>query len=258
MEPSAIKQLMNDYGCCVIIPTYNNANTIASVIESVLLYASDVFVVNDGATDNTPSVIENYRDKVSIVSYEINRGKAYALHQGFLAAYKAGFKYAITIDSDGQHFAKDIELFANKLNQGDRIVWVGSRFLNQENMPRKNTFANKFSNFWFALQTLNRLPDTQSGYRLYPLAHVAKINLLGYRYEGELELLVRLAWKGVRAKSAPISVYYAPDGERVSHFRPTKDFFRISVLNTFLTTLAFIYGYPSMLYHSIKASLCRR
>ena len=175
-----------------------------------------------------------------------------------MAVHKAGFKFAITIDSDGQHFAKDIELFANKLSQGDRIVWVGSRFLNQENMPRKNTFANKFSNFWFALQTLNRLPDTQSGYRLYPLAHVAKIKLFGYRYEGELELLVRLAWKGVIAKSVPISVYYAPVGERVSHFRPTKDFFRISVLNTFLTMLAFIYGYPSMLYHSIRSSLGRR
>ena len=255
MEPLAVKQLMADYGCCVIIPTYNNASTIAAVIESVLVYTSDVFVVNDGATDTTPLVIEGYSNRVQVVSYSVNRGKAYALRQGFLAARKAGFKYAITIDSDGQHFAKDIELFVSKLIEGDRIVWVGSRFLTQENMPKKNTFANKFSNFWFALQTLNRLPDTQSGYRLYPLAHASKMNLFGYRYEGELELLVRLAWRGVKAKSLPISVYYAPEGERVSHFRPTKDFVRISVLNTFLTILAFIYGYPSMLYHSIKRKI---
>ena len=83
MEPLVIKQLMKDYGCCVIIPTYNNASTIASVIESVLLYASDVFVVNDGATDSTPSVIDNYRGKVSIVSYKVNRGKAYVYFKAF-------------------------------------------------------------------------------------------------------------------------------------------------------------------------------
>jgi uncharacterized protein (DUF2062 family) len=57
-------------------------------------------------------------------------------------------------------------------------------------------------------------------------------------------VLVRLAWKGVKIISVPVSVYYAPAAERISHFRPYKDFFRISVLNTILVLISFLYIKP--------------
>jgi hypothetical protein len=69
------------------------------------------------------------------------------------------------------------------------------------------------------------------------------------RYEAELEMLVRAAWKGIRILPVPTRVYYPPEGERVTHFRPGKDFFRISALNTLLTLLAIVYGYPSLFFH---------
>lgn len=95
---------------------------------------------------------------------------------------------------------------------------IGNRFLKQENMPEGNTFANKFSNFWFALQTGIYLPDTQSGFRAYPLNMIASMHLFTSRYEAELEYLVRLAWQNVKFVNIPIQVYYAPAGERVTHF----------------------------------------
>jgi hypothetical protein len=69
------------------------------------------------------------------------------------------------------------------------------------------------------------------------------------RYEAELEMLVRCAWRGIKLISLPVRVYYAPEGERVSHFRPGMDFFRISLLNTLFVLLAVVYGYPSIFFH---------
>ena len=112
-------------------------------------------------------------------------------------------------------------------------------------MPAGNTFANRFSNFWFRLQTGISLPDTQTGFRLYPLHHLPCLRLLTARYESELELLVFSAWRGVRLVPVGISVNYPDD--RVTHFRPFWDFFRISLLNSVLCILALVYGYPRML-----------
>jgi glycosyltransferase involved in cell wall biosynthesis len=244
--PTLCKQKLTNYKVAVIIPTYNNIKTVASVIDAVLEYASDVIVVNDGSTDKTLEVLDNYRTKVHVESYPVNRGKGYALTRGFKVAMQKGFSYAITIDSDGQHFASDLPLFAGELDQHPHALMVGSRGMKHDNMAGGSTFANKFSNFWFRLQTATNLPDTQSGFRLYPLHKMGKMKVFTNRYEAELELLVFSAWRGIKMVAVPISVYYAPPEEKVSHFRPFHDFFRISVLNTVLVFMAVCYGYPSM------------
>ncbi len=233
-------------GCCVIIATYNNSGTLMNVINDVRDYIQDIFIVNDGSTDETAQILLS-ADKIKVVSYTKNRGKGYALRQGFKIASESGFRYAITIDSDGQHLAKDIPLFIEKIIQYPDSLIVGSRILVQENMPGGNTFANRFSNFWFRLQTGINLPDTQSGFRLYPLRLISGFHFVTNRYEAELEMLVRYAWKGYNLISIPVEAYYPPVEQRISHFRPFKDFMRISVLNTFFTILAFVYAYPRKL-----------
>ena len=118
-------------------------------------------------------------------------------------------------------------------------------------MPRKNTFANRFSNFWFRLQTAQKLDDTQSGFRIYPLDRLYGMWLVTSRYEAELELMVYAAWHGVRVTGVPVRVLYQPEGERVSHFRPFWDFFRITVLNTLLCFGAVLYALPLALFRII-------
>jgi len=236
---------------CVIIPTYNNDQTLAQVIDSALEYLSAVIVVNDGSTDDTLEILKRYQEKIEIVAYEKNRGKGFALRCGFDRAEQLGYTHAITIDSDGQHFASDIPKFVKAAHENPNALIVGSRNLTQDNMPQKNTFANKFSNFWFTVQTAHRLSDTQSGYRLYPLQKMKRLRPLTSRYEAELEILVRCAWRNIPIISIPIHVYYAPEGKRVTHFRPGIDFVRISLLNSLLTLLAFIYGYPSVVIRKV-------
>lgn len=236
---------------CVIIPTYNNMNTVIEVINNVLEYCRYVIAVNDGSTDGTARLLDGVKDKVTVMGYADNRGKGYALRAGFEEALRRGFKYAITIDSDGQHFASDIPLFYDAIVKYPDALVVGSRMFDQENMPSANTFANRFSNFWFTVQTGCKLPDTQTGYRLYPICRMAKMKFITSRYESELEMLVRCKWRGIKVVPISVGVYYAPEGERVTHFRKGRDFFRISLLNTVLTLCAILYGYPSMLIHRI-------
>lgn len=235
----------------VLIPTYNNASTLNSVISSVLNYCSDVIVVNDGSTDNTESIIAEYKGRIHAISYSPNKGKGFALRAGFAYAAKNSFDNVITIDSDGQHSAADILLFAETAQENPGALIIGSRKLVQENMGGKSTFANRFSNFWFLVQTWKKLPDTQSGFRLYPISTMRGMRFITRRYETELEILVLSAWRRIRLIPIPISVYYAPPDEKVSHFRPFHDFFRISVLNTVLVIFSIVYGYPSMLIRKI-------
>ena len=227
------------------MPTFNNAGTLRDVVERTLQFCPDVIVVNDGCTDTSAEILSSLGEKITVVDYEKNRGKGYALKQGFKKAKELGFEYAITIDSDGQHFPEDILLFINALKHHPDALIVGSRNLNEENMPGKNTFANKFSNFWFKVQTGVDLPDTQTGYRLYPLTNLPNLRFLTSRYEAELELLVCAAWRRTDLIPIKINVFYPKAEERVTHFRPFWDFFRISVLNTFLCMLAIVYGLPS-------------
>ena len=241
-----------DRKICVIIPTYNNAGTIKQVIEDVLRFCHHVIVVNDGSTDHTSEILHHLSLPIEIISYQKNKGKGHALVEGFRFAIHQGFTHAITIDADGQHFAEDIPCLISGLERCGNGIIVGCRNLSEENMPRKNTFANRFSNFWFYLQTGINLSDTQSGYRLYTLSSLRGLSLITSRYEAELELLVWAAWAGTTITSVPVRVYYPPVNERVSHFRPVYDFFRISVLNTLLCIGAIIYGYPARLIQGVK------
>ena len=238
-----VKETLKARGICVIIPTFNNAGTLEHVVLSALDYCGDVIVVNDGSTDDTYEILQRIAG-ITIVSYNTNRGKGYALKKGFQKAQSLGLAYAITMDADGQHLASDIPLLlqANKEHPGALIV--GERALEGVQRSKGSVFANKFSNFWFYVQTGRHLPDTQTGYRLYPLRKLYGLSLLTSRYEAELELLVFASWHGVQLVSTPIHVYYPPKEERVSHFRPKKDFLRISVLNTILCFLAIVYGLP--------------
>ena len=226
---------------CAVIPTFNNGGTVADVVRGVLRQGLPVILVDDGSVDDTARKLEGL--DIKYIRHEKNRGKGCALKTGFEAARELGCRFVLTIDADGQHDPYDIPALVAAA--GERTLVIGSRNIAAEGMSSGSTFANRFSNFWFTVQTGWRLPDTQTGYRIYPLEGLPSLRLLTSRYEAELALLVFSAWKGLRLVPVPVRVYYPED--RVSHFRPFADFFRISVLNTVLCVLAVVYGYPRML-----------
>lgn len=239
---------------CAVIPTYQNAKTLLKIVADVHRVVDTVFVVDDGSNDGTAALLDkatgNERPE-KVLTHPKNCGKGAALKTGLTYARQQGFRYAVTVDADGQHRADDIPALLKAVEEEPDALAIGSRGLQHENMPAKSTFANRFSNFWFALQTLQRLPDTQSGLRVYPLRRLHGLRWMSARYEAELTLLVFSAWAGVKLLPVPVSVYYPPRDQRVTHFRPGRDFTRISVLNTLLCFLMVVYGWPRIFCRQI-------
>ena len=236
---------VSDIQGCIIIPTYNNEKTLRRVVLEIMSIVpkESIIIVNDGSTDSTNEILNEFENHVLILKNEQNKGKGFSLRKGFKKAIELGFQNAITIDSDGQHYPEDIQLIIEKGFENKGAVIMGSRNMQQDGVPQKSSFGNKFSNFWFKIETWITLPDTQTGFRLYPLQPLRKMHLFTNKFELEIEVIVRLAWKNVKFVPVQIRVKYDPD-ERVSHFRPGRDFFRISVLNSILVTFALIYYYP--------------
>ncbi|MFH7011555.1 DUF2062 domain-containing protein [Flavobacterium sp. FlaQc-52] len=242
MKPTLPQQdLINSTHFCVLVPTYNNHKTLRKVLDSVLDFTPNIIIINDGSTDETSTILKDY-SQLTQIHHAKNSGKGMALRNGFKKAIELNFEYAITIDSDGQHFATDIPNFLAEIQKQPDSLLIGSRNMTQENVPKKSSFGNKFSNFWFWFETGIKLDDTQSGFRLYPLRLIPK-KYYTNKFEFEIEVIVRSAWKGILVKNIPIQVLYDPT-ERVSHFRPFKDFTRISILNTVLVLNALLYIKP--------------
>ena len=250
VDSLAYKQKFKALKCCVLMPTYNNATTIGAVVQDVMQYSDDICVVNDGSTDNTLDVLSQFTG-LKIYSYTKNQGKGWALRQGFKFAVQNGYDYAITIDSDGQHYAKDLPTMLSVLEENNDAIVIGARNMDQVSVPGKSNFGNKFSNFWFTLETGIDVPDTQSGYRLYPVKRLESMRFFTYKYEFEIEVLVRAAWNGIKVLAVPVSVYYPPAEERISHFRPFQDFSRISVLNTVLVFWTFLWIKPRDFFRNL-------
>ncbi|MGJ8744083.1 DUF2062 domain-containing protein [Polaribacter sp.] len=252
MRESTIQHTIEQLKCCVIVPTYNNHKTLQRVLNNVLQYTKNIIVVNDGATDTTKNILAEY-EQITQIHILKNTGKGNALRKGFKRAISLGFDFAITIDSDGQHFPDDIPLFIETLQNSENknLLLIGARNMNQESVPKKSSFGNKFSNFWYWAETGITLQDTQSGFRLYPLKAIEKLRFYTKKFEFEIEVIVKAAWLGVAVKNIPIKVLY-DETERVSHFRPFKDFTRISILNTWLVIVTFLYIKPRDLFRRLK------
>ena len=250
--PLNISQRLAALKCCILMPTYNNEKTLKRVIDGVLSYTKNLIIVNDGATDTTPIILKDY-PFLEQIHFPKNKGKGSAFKTGFKLAEKLGYDYAITIDSDGQHYPDDIPVFLTALEKSKKkeILLIGARNMAQEGVPKGNSFGNRFSNFWYWFETGIRLQDTQSGYRLYPLKKINEQTYFTNRFEFEIEVIVRAAWNGIKVKNVPIKVLY-DKRERVSHFRPFMDFFRISILNTCLVLIALLYIKPRDFFRALK------
>ncbi|MCA2961827.1 MAG: glycosyltransferase family 2 protein [Silvanigrellales bacterium] len=234
MEKSVLKPL-------VVLPTYNNAATLEVVLNDVIRYAPPgmrIVVVNDGSTDATANVLLRFADVV-VIDLGENRGKGEALVAGFHYARVNGYSHVITMDTDGQHFASDIPFFIDALRKEPKAVWLGDRQLLSApvpNAPSSSIFGCRFSNFWVRLETGFWLPDTQTGFRCYPVLGSPFSSLRAKRYDFEIEILAHSAWAGFPLRSIPIGVHYPPRGQRVSHFHPWHDNLRLTWTHTRLCT----------------------
>lgn len=257
-QTQIVQSQMEQLKCCVLVPTYNNHKTLKKVLDGVIAHTKNIIVVNDGSTDTTTEILKDFSE-IEQIHLPKNKGKGNALKIGFKKALNLGYEFAITIDSDGQHFPEDIPIFLIALQKEatKNVIYIGARNMNQADVPGSSSFGNKFSNFWFWFETETRLKDTQSGYRLYPLKEIEKLKLYTPKFEFEIEVIVKASWNGTLVKNVPVQISYGNE-ERVSHFRKGPDFARISVLNTWFVLVAIFWIKPRDLYRRFRKKGFRR
>jgi len=211
----------------LIIPLYNHEEKVADVVLGVLKLGWPVFVVDDGSTDSSYERIKAI-DGIAILRHRENEGKGAAIRTGFAAAAQVA-DWAVTIDADGQHHPEDVTHLIRAIPENQRPIIVGRREgMLTPDIPWTSRFGRQFSNFWVRLSGGPRMTDSQSGMRLYPLPEAMNLKVNSRRFQFEVEILVKAAWKGIPVIEAPIRVTYQPGSGRVSHFRPFVDFLRNS------------------------------
>lgn len=200
----------------VVVPTYNNPLTIANVANDVLSRGYKLIIVDDGSEVNVSSLV-NKHDNLTVLRHETNQGKGEAIITGAKEAQKRGFSYFISLDGDGQHLASQIEKICDACDGKDQII-IGARNFDINNVPNGSKFGRWFSNFWACWDTEQTITDSLSGFRLYPTS-ILDLIIRTKRFDWEMEVLVKHAWKGRLIKEVIIECYYPTPEERVSHFK---------------------------------------
>ena len=209
---------------CILIPAYNAAHTIASVIRECLSFGLPVVVVNDGSTDGTAIVVADF--PVVLLSHDTNQGKGLALRSGFSWALQHGFSWVVTVDADGQHDVSAAERLAASARQADVDILIASRFSQFEEMSGLRKSWNRFGGWCMRARTGFEVNDSQSGFRCYSSRLLNTVTMSASGYDLEMELLMQ-AWRhGFRVASLSVAARVA-DGRSTSHFRPVRDTWNI-------------------------------
>ena len=236
---------INMYKPLAVVPLYNHSKTLPAVIQDIKNFFNDILVVDDGSTDNAKDVLSALN--VNCITHEKNQGKGQAILTAAKYAKENGFTHILTIDADGQHYAKDLFNLSKTAEQNENAIVIGKRNFDTENVPGSSVFGRKFSSFWARVQTGKKIVDIQSGLRVYPLIIFDYLKFHDKRYSFEVEVVIKSVWAGFSVIEENVDVKYPKAQERVSHFKFIKDNFRLSVLNTKLTVRAMI-PYPHKKY----------
>jgi predicted LPLAT superfamily acyltransferase len=223
-----LRRRCDEAGACVIVPVFNNVSTVGDVVRAALRHASTVLVCDDGATDGSGAEAE--AAGAVVLRHAQNEGKGVALRTLLAEAHRRAFRHAISMDADGQHLTSDLPALAGALIDEPGSLVLGVRDLVAAGAPPSSEFGRRCSNWWIWFETGLHLPDTQSGFRGYPVQEVSELGAGHRRYEFETDVLLRAAWAGIPIRSRPITVLYS--AHRTSHFRLVLDNVRIVALNT--------------------------
>jgi glycosyltransferase involved in cell wall biosynthesis len=208
---------------CVLIPGYKEEGRIGAVVTEVLKHGGDVLVVDDGSPDATAT--EATAAGAIVLKHEVNKGKGVALETGFEYARRAGYDFVITMDADGQHDPGDMAEMITVHREGGFPVVVGSRMWDTDKMPFVRRMTNRFMSWLLSREMGQRVPDTQSGYRLYAREVLGLLKVDSARFAAESEVLLALSGAGIKIGSSKIQVIYGDEKSKINPFSDTLKFF---------------------------------
>ena len=190
--------------CFIIIPAYNEQESIGRVIAGAKEYSEKIIVVDDGSKDNTH---ENAKHSgVVVLKHTVNLGKGAALKTGCEYAFQNGASKVIVMDADTQHDPKEIPKFLEALKDHD--LAIGIRKV-PDSMPLVLKFGNKFINQTLGLLHGIKVPDSQCGYRGFTINAYHQIKWDAADYYVETEMLIKAGKKNLKYTTIPIETIYS-------------------------------------------------
>jgi len=222
---------------CVIIPVYNHGETLSGTLENLSSYGLHTIVVDDGSNDRTKEILAKLDAEfdIDLITLPENQGKGAAVKVGFCKAWGKGFTHGIQVDADGQHDLGDLGILLDEAwKNPDALISGDPQY--DESAPVSRLFGRSITRFWVWVETLSLdIPDAMCGFRIYPLEPCIRLiddRRIGTRMEFDIEIAVRLHWRGVPFIAIPTRVTYPDDG--TSHFRVLQDNWRITRMHTML------------------------
>jgi glycosyltransferase involved in cell wall biosynthesis len=198
----------------VLIPSYNEARTIGDLVRRLRERDLTVYVVDDGSSDDTASIAE--REGAVVLKHKVNKGKGASMREGFRHIIKKGFDSVIVMDGDGQHQVEDIGNFLEKMETTKADIVIGNRMSDTSSMPLLRVCTNRFMSALISGMSGQRVPDTQSGFRLIKSVVLKNINLESSNYEIESEMIIKAARAGFRIESTTMKTIYRNEKSRIN------------------------------------------
>ena len=197
----------------LILPTFNEGPVILKVLQDItkviksLPIKTTIVVVNDGSTDTTQAKLKTA--KAVVLKHRLNRGLGASISTGLKYATLKKADFAITMDSDGQHDPRDIQVILKPLLTKKADVIIGSRMLETQNpMPVYRKVFNQISNLITKLLFGVYSTDSLSGFRGFSKKAISKIELKTERMEASNELFLQIKKHRLKLAEVPIKVIY--------------------------------------------------
>lgn len=193
-----------------VIPAYNEAVTIASVLDSLPGTTPDVLiekvVVDDHSQDATAALARS--EGATVINHLFNAGSGAATATGLAYARQQGFHYAVTVDADGQHTGEDCRRVMEAILDDDADLVIGSRLIDVDGMPPSRVFGNRALSFFTAALFGVRITDSQSGLKGFSRRALETIEIRSPGYEFCSEIIWRAKQQRLVVREVPIRAVY--------------------------------------------------
>jgi glycosyltransferase involved in cell wall biosynthesis len=202
---------------CALIPAFNEAATIADVVNGVKPHVQAVAVIDDGSTDETAAIAE--AAGAEVLRHTENQGKGNAVRTGLAYALSRPFTHVLLMDGDLQHRPEDVPKLVEAASTTNADLVVGERVFDKSQMPRSRYYSNTIGSRALSSFIGSPIKDSQSGFRLIRSEVLRGLTLTATGYEVETEMLIKLARRRIRITSVPVALSYGAK----SKLRPIRD-----------------------------------
>jgi dolichol-phosphate mannosyltransferase len=204
----------------VVIPTYNEAESIPRILDGLMHLDVDVLVIDDGSPDGTADIVR--ARNIEVIEREGKQGLGSAYRTGFSIALERGYTYVIEMDADGSHQIKDLKKMMEWIGSADLLI--GSRWVSDgsiENWSKFREYLSKSANRYANLLLSLGVKDTTSGFRIYTSALLKKMEIATIRSEGycfQIEMTRRAISRGGSIAEVPITFIERAHGKSKMSF----------------------------------------